>query len=107
MVKFRPFDEKILNISNCVTEFFMISIFSLLLVSVLEVSNGIYDYIDKVLIVLVNSVLALQMASSLFIFFRTLILIIKSKCKKKDRNLKTYPFSSQVADIDDQSIKRF
>ena len=78
----------------------------MLLVALFDVSQSLYEIFDSVLICLVNMVLGLQMASSVYIFIQTLILIIKSKCKKKRNVVQTHPISSQAADIDENTVKR-
>ena len=77
----------------------------MLLASLFDISQSLYERVDIVLIFLVNLVLGLQMTASVYIFIQTLILIVKSKCKKKRQVFQTHPISSQAADCDENTVK--
>lgn len=77
---FRPFGERALNISNFMSELAITLIFVFICVDLLDVPSSFGTYIDMVLVGLVNFIMAVQMLASVYVFSRTLGLILKQRC---------------------------
>ena len=45
----------------------------------MSISKDFHDTIDNILVGLINSIMTIQMSASLFVFTKTLIIIIKNK----------------------------
>ena len=84
---FIPFSEKILNTANAFTELLITLIFSLIGVTLLEIPENTEKIIDNALFWLVNSILGIQMISSLIIFVKNVYAMIKARRE----NLKVRP----------------
>ena len=84
---FLPFSEKILNTANAFTELLITLIFSLIGVTLLEIPENTEKIIDNALFWLVNSILGIQMISSLIIFVKNVYAMIKARRE----NLKVRP----------------
>ena len=79
LVIFRPFSEPILNLANPICECGIFMIFSLTAMSLMRISTSTYDELDNLLVVFVNFIMETQMASSLLVFAKTIIFIIRKK----------------------------
>ena len=77
MLIFRPFSEGILNISNLVSEFCIFFVFGICAVNLMNIPSNFHDYIDEILVALINTIMGAQMAASILIFIKTIISIIK------------------------------
>lgn len=99
---FRPFSEKILNISNCLSEFIIAILFVLLAIDQLYIPRSFSLIIDDVLVGLLFSIMFIQMLASVLVFARTLTLIMRQKCNKKNSviPLKIETTSEYISKID-------
>lgn len=79
---FRPFSEKILNISNILSELFILIIFTLVGISMTKGDNELDEGIDFALVFLVNTIMGVQMLSSIIIFVKNLTMLIKMRRNK-------------------------
>lgn len=82
---YRPFSEGVLNISNPISEVAIFLIFSLASLNLLEIPDYFHDTIDQMLVQMLNVIMSLQMGSSVFVFLKTIYLIIKSKRERDNR----------------------
>lgn len=79
---FLPFSEKILNTANAVTELFITAIFLLVAITLLEIPKSTEEIIDNLLVWFVNSILGIQMMSSLIIFVKNVYALVKARREK-------------------------
>ena len=84
MLIFRPFSEGILNISNLVSEFCIFFVFGICAVNLMNIPSNFHDYIDEILVALINTIMGAQMAASILILIKTVTSIIKAKFRNKD-----------------------
>ena len=105
IVRKKPFGEIILNVSNILSEFITILIFIFLSISLFDISKEAYDKVDEYLVIFVNTVLAIQMSSSIFVFVRTIYLFAKMKLRNRRQNLSIVPMSSNVGCMDENTYK--
>ena len=80
---FRPFSEPLLNVSNPLSEAGILLIFSLASVNLMDIPRDYHDFIDQMLVGILNAIMGIQMATSVIVFVRTVYLIIRKKCQKK------------------------
>lgn len=80
---FRPFTEIVLNITNPLCEMSMLIIFILTSISMLEIPDSLYEQLDDILVFFVNFIMFVQMGSSVAVFIKNVIMIIKMKIKKR------------------------
>ena len=71
-----------MNVSNCVSEFGILLIFILISIYLMRLPDNYYGRLDNILVGVINAIMATQMAASLLIFAKTVILIIKKKRSK-------------------------
>ena len=80
---FKPFNEQLLNISNILSEIGIFCIFSLIAINIMHIPDNAHDNIDTMLVCMVNFIMFTQMFTSLLIFAKNIIIIIRLKLKKK------------------------
>ena len=106
MYRKQPFREKILNISNSLSEAIVLLILILLSILSSNLSKKNYDQIDNSLVILVNVELAIQTSSSLLIFIRTIYFFIKKKMRKNSKVRPEAQFTSQIEITEKELPKR-
>lgn len=98
---FRPFNERILNFSNTLSEFCITLIFIFLAISNLDIPDSLYSSIDYVLVNLVDSIMGVQMIASVSVFIKTVIIMIKLRLRAKVSNVAT------ATEIEESKKKEF
>ncbi|OMJ84046.1 hypothetical protein SteCoe_14915 [Stentor coeruleus] len=83
LLVFRPFTEIVLNITNPICEIGILIIFILTSISMLDIPDTMYDQLDDILVFFVNFIMFVQMGSSIAVFIKNVIMIIKMKIKKR------------------------
>lgn len=94
LMVFRPFNETILNVSNILCECGIFLIFVLAAINLMRISSDMHDNLDTMLVALVSSIMYVQMASSLLVFSKTIVLVIRKKMQTK-----VVPINMEGADI--------
>ena len=83
LATFRPFSETILNVSNLVSEFGIFMIFSLCAINLMKITQDMHDNIDDLLVTFITLIMSTQMASSVLVFLKTVVIILRKKMAKK------------------------
>ena len=96
----QPYREKILNISNSLSEIIGLLIFIFLYFINFTISKKLYDQIDIFLVILVYIEIAVQLFPSIFIFTRTIYLFIKEKLRNNNQAKSEVKLTSQAENIE-------
>ena len=51
-------------------------------VNIMNIPSSFHDYIDDVLVALINAIMGAQMAASILIFIKTIVIMIRNKLRK-------------------------
>ncbi|OMJ65996.1 hypothetical protein SteCoe_37309 [Stentor coeruleus] len=99
LMVFRPFSEMILNITNCVSELGIMMIFIFAGINMMRISEKMHDSMDILLVVFVNFIMYVQMGSSVLVFGKNIVMIIK---KRRNRIAPLYSNTNNIVNTSHQ-----
>lgn len=95
LITFRPFNEKVLNVTNVLCEGALFIIFTFSAITLTNISQSVYDSLDDILVFFVNFIMFTQMIGSVVLFGKNVVV-----AWYKGKQTKVVPIQGKYANSD-------